>query len=464
MIWSPMPMDDRMVRFVAALRASGVRISMAESQDAVAAAQAMGVMDKRQFKTALATTLIKDRDDRLTFDKLFPIFFGSGSRSHPSAEDQLTPEQVEQLKAALSAMAAELREMLERLAQGRGFSQQELQRAAEQSGLSRARSMADQGWLARRMAQHLGLAQVLAEIQMLLNEMARMGTTGKDQADVQAFLEAGLNALAEDVRHFAGISLAERLPETEPLHLDDRPIMDIPFQNLTADEMDRLKEEVGRLAARLRTRAALRQKRGKGRRLDPKNTLRANLRHGNVPFVLVHRVRRRKARFTLICDVSTSMRPVVSFLLLLMYQVQAQVGRTNSFAFIDHMEDISQAFDGRRPELAVPEVLHRLPPGHYNTDLGRSLEGFFHEQLGSVDGRTTVIICGDGRNNYNPPREDLVEKLARRARKVVWFNPEPPAMWGTGDSDMPTYAPLVDAVFQVANLRQLSRAVEQLFV
>jgi uncharacterized protein with von Willebrand factor type A (vWA) domain len=258
------------------------------------------------------------------------------------------------------------------------------------------------------------------------------------------------------VRDFAGISLAERMRETVPQHLDDRPLMDIPFQNLSAGEIDRLKHEVSRLAARLRTRAALRQKRGKGRRLDPKSTLRANLRHGNVPFVLVHRVRRRRARFT-------SMRPVVSFLLLLMYQVQAQVGRTRSFAFIDHMEDISQAFEGQRPEHAVPEVLHRLPPGHYNTDLGRSLEGFFRDQLGAVDNRTTVIICGDGRNNYNPPRDDLIDQLARKARKLVWFNPEPPALWGTGDSDMPAYAPLADAVFQVANLRQLSQAVDQLF-
>ncbi len=457
-------MDDRMVKFVAALRAAGVRISLAESQDAFAATQAVGVMDRRRFRAALQTTLVKDRADRPAFDTLFPVYFGSGPRAMPSAEDQLTPEQIDLLRSALATLADELREMLERMLDGQGFSQQELDQAAERAGLSRARSMADQGWLARRMAQQLGLAQLMADIQMLLNQMAMVGTNPQDRADVQAFLEAGLANLQEQVQRQAGISLAERMRETVPQQLDDRPLMDIPFQNLSPDEIDRLKHEVSRLAARLRTRAALRQKRGKGRRLDPKSTLRANLRHGNVPFVLVHRVRRKKAHFTLICDVSTSMRPVVSFLLLLMYQVQAQVGRTRSFAFIDHMEDISQAFDGQRPELAVPEVLLRLPPGHYNTNLGRSLEGFFRDQLGGVDHRTTVIICGDGRNNYNPPRADLVGQLARKAHRLVWFNPEPPAYWGTGDSDMPAYAPRVHAVFQVANLRQLTRAVDQLFL
>jgi uncharacterized protein with von Willebrand factor type A (vWA) domain len=457
-------MDDRMVKFVAALRAAGVRISLAESQDAFAATRAVGVMDRAQFRTALLATLVKDRADRPAFDKLFPVYFGGGPKGLPNAEDHLTPEQIEQLRRALAQLAGELRQMLERMLEGQGFSHEELQQAAQQAGLDRAQTMADQGWLARRMAQQLGLAQIIDEIQMLLNEMALAGAQPQDQAETQAFLEAGLQSLQEQVRQFAGISLAEKMRESDPHQADDRPLMDVPFQNLSPHEMDLLQQEVGRLAARLRTRASLRQKRGKGRRLDPKSTLRANLRHGSVPFILAHKVRRRKARFTLICDVSTSMRPVVSFLLLLMYQVQAQVGRTRSFAFIDHMEDISGAFEGQRPELAVPAVLHRLPPGHYNTDLGHSLEGFFHDHLSVVDGRTTVIICGDGRNNYNPPRGDLIERLTRRARKVVWFNPEPPVMWGTGDSDMPGYARLVDDVCQVANLRQLTQAVDQLLV
>jgi hypothetical protein len=35
-------------------------------------------------------------------------------------------------------------------------------------------------------------------------------------------------------------------------------------------------------------------------------------------------------------------------------------------------------------------------------------------------------------------------------------------LWGTDDSDMLRYLPLMDAVFQVSNLRQLSQAVDRL--
>ena len=74
-----------------------------------------------------------------------------------------------------------------------------------------------------------------------------------------------------------------------------------------------------------------------------------------------------------------------------------------------------------------------------------------------------MIFVGDGRNNYNDPRLDLVSTVKSRARRVVWMNPEPPYMWGQGDSDMTAYAPLCDAVHEVATLQQLADAIDDLF-
>ncbi|MGH2628337.1 MAG: VWA domain-containing protein, partial [Anaerolineales bacterium] len=112
---------------------------------------------------------------------------------------------------------------------------------------------------------------------------------------------------------------------------------------------------------------------------------------------------------------------------------------------------------------AVRRVLRRLPPGHYNTDLGRCLEALVRDHPEAVSSRTTVVFCADARNNFRPPREDLLEQVARRAHRVVWFNPEAPHLWGTEDSDMLRYAPRVSAVRQVSNLRQLGDAIDRLF-
>ena len=148
----------------------------------------------------------------------------------------------------------------------------------------------------------------------------------------------------------------------------------------------------------------------------------------------------------------------------LLYQMQDQISKTQAFAFIDHLEFISPHFRGRPAGEAVREVLLRMPSGHYNTDLGNSLADFERHYLDTVDSRTTFILVGDGRNNYNNPRLDILERLARRSRRAIWLNPEAPALWGSGDSDMLLYAEKCDVILQVTNLTQLTSAVDRLLV
>src|SRR5690606_22108461 len=108
------------------------------------------------------------------------------------------------------------------------------------------------------------------------------------------------------------------------------------------------------------------------------------------------------------------------------------------------------------------KVLTENRPGYYNTDLGNSMNTFKRDYMGCVTSRTTVIILGDGRNNYNDPRCDIMADAQRRARRLLWFNPESPSPWGTGDSDMLQYAPLANGVYKVSNLRELATAVDKI--
>ncbi len=47
-------MEDRMIKFIAALRAEGVRVSLAESADAFLAVDDLGVLDRETFRLSLA--------------------------------------------------------------------------------------------------------------------------------------------------------------------------------------------------------------------------------------------------------------------------------------------------------------------------------------------------------------------------------------------------------------------------
>jgi uncharacterized protein with von Willebrand factor type A (vWA) domain len=98
--------------------------------------------------------------------------------------------------------------------------------------------------------------------------------------------------------------------------------------------------------------------------------------------------------------------------------------------------------------------------GH--SDYGMALETFWDRWGGQVRSRTSVIILGDGRNNYHASRAWVLTAIRQRARHLYWLNPEPAAAWDTGDSIMREYAPGCDLVFECRNLRQLRAFVEQL--
>jgi hypothetical protein len=455
-------MDDRIVQFIAGLRAAGVRVSLAESQDAALAVLSTGVHERRTFQAALRTTLIKDHADAAVFNELFPLYFSAGAPPLTSVSDVLTPDERQLLRAALQALAGDIQELLRRMLQGMRPSEEEVQAALESSGLNRARGLNDRRRLSRRVQRSVGMDDLMRQIEALLDKLAELGMSLEAQRRLKQALLDNAGSLERQIDQLVGSGLAERLAQDQPDPTREDRLLERPFEDLSPDEADALRKQVTRMASRLRTRSALRMRRGKGHELDVKATLRRDLRTNGVPFEIIHRRHRLKSRFTILCDVSTSMRPTVEFLLLLVYQLQDQVSRTRSFAYIDHIEEISAAFDAQRPEYAIPEVLQRMPPGHYNTDLGCSLEQFVHDHLDAVDRRTTLIVCSDGRNNYNDPRFDLIERLARRARQTVWFDPEPPDRWALGDSDMPGYIPHVNAVHQVSNLRQLGEAVDQL--
>gem|GEM_PF-18782 len=461
--------DQRIVEFIAGLRAAGVRISLAESADAFRAVENIGVMEREQFRVALRTTLIKDAVDIPHFEKLFPIYFGSGGPPLFDPNRELSPDDMQKLKDALRDLLGDqnkLRQLFKYLLEGMNPTREEMEQLGNRAGVPLARHPQQQQWLTRRMLRQLGMDEEFNELMaQLIQKLEAMGMSRETLRRLGQIAEENLRRLEEQFEAYVGAQIAQNAAkdsrERQPLRGPD--LMHRSFSALSEREIAELRHQVRRLAARLRSRAALRQRRGKRGVLDAKRTIRANLRHANVPIELKHKRRHLKPKLVLICDVSTSVRPVVEFMLRLVYELQDQIHSTHSFVFIDDIVEVSAEFAQHRPEIAVERVLEANPPGYYNTNLGYSLEHFFKEYLDTVDHRTTVIILGDGRNNYLDPRLDVFQEIKKRARRIVWLNPEHPQLWGTGDSDMRQYLPYCDAAHHVGNLAQLAEAIDRLF-
>ncbi|MBK9008761.1 MAG: VWA domain-containing protein [Anaerolineae bacterium] len=451
-----------MLQLISALRASGVRVSLAESAEAFSAVDIMGIQDREEFRLSLRATLVKDLKDIPVFDKLFPLFFGTGTPpmmgGNPS--DDMTPEEAQMLADALRQYTENLRQRMQRLMSGDQLSRAELEALGQMVGLNQMDDLRYQNWMAQRMMRALAFPEVREALKELMEQLQQMGMSRDRVEQMRNMIQENLQGMREQIEQFAGERIAENMSE-RPCGEGVDNLINRPFHALSDADKKVLQNEVKRLAAMLRTRIALRQKRAKSGQLDPKATIRANLKYHGVPMEIKHKDRVRKPKIVVICDISTSMRFCSELMLSFLFALQGQVRKTHAFAFIDHLESISEDFSGSNADEAIASVLWRMPSGSYNTDLGWSLNDFQSEYMDTLNGQTTLIVVGDGRNNYYDPRLDIFSTMSRRAARTIWLNPEPPYLWH-GDSDMPKYAPMCNNVLKVSNLRELAEAVDSL--
>lgn len=457
-------MDETIIQFITALRNRDIRVSLAESADALKAIEKMGIKSRDHFRISLRSTLIKSKEDIQVFEQIFPLFFGAGQPPpFQNPAQSLTPEEAAMITQALQEFTRHLRKLLENLLNGQPMSHRELKQIALALNLEQINDPRYQKWVSHKLQQFLQFPDLRQAIEDLMQLLQEMGMDRQKVEQIQAAMLANEQSLRQQLQQFAGQQIAENLSQQKP-HDPLHNLYHRPFHSLSEEEMRQLRKEVQRLAAILRTRLALRLKHAKSGQLDAKATLRANLKHGSVPFNIKHRSHILKPKIVVLCDISTSMRYCTELMLSLLYSIQGQIRKSHAFAYISDLEYISPYFEARQPAAALGEIMDQMPAGHYNTDLGNSLSTFQHNYVDTVDTRTTLIVVGDARNNYHDPNLETFRGIARRSRRAIWLNPEPPALWGSGDSDMLKYLPHCTQVFQASNLSQLAAAIDQLLL
>ena len=85
-------MEHVLQDLIAALRGSGVRISVSESIDAMNALRLMGYDNRQILKTSLSATLAKSRHDKALFDSCFDRFYSLDDFIDPETNSCSTPD------------------------------------------------------------------------------------------------------------------------------------------------------------------------------------------------------------------------------------------------------------------------------------------------------------------------------------------------------------------------------------
>jgi uncharacterized protein len=465
-------MEDRIVEFANVLRRNGVRVSLSENIDAFRALRLIGIRDPSLFRNALRATLVKRASDVKPFEELFDFFFlGIGPaidalERRTMEELGLTPEQfqkmLERIQKLLKEMEGELSSLTRALLTGdRGELERLLREAANQEeGGSSDRFRLTPYTL---MAARLQMDRVHSEVERFNAMLQILAEGGEDLHNVMRYLDERMRDLTRLLREI--IQQEQRKRGVEPNDHNQRSsFADKSFSFYTEDDIRRMNEAVARLAQRLKNRLSVRRKKAVRGRFDVKATLRRNLQYGGVPFhVELDRRKKTKPQVMILCDISDSVLNASRFMLQFVYSVQDLYAKVRSFVFVSDLGEVTKLFEEEELHRAVETALKGdVIDVFSHSNFGRAFELFFKDYFPSVTSKTTVLIIGDGRNNYNRPNEWVLREIQWKAKQLIWLNPESRMTWGVGDSEMPRYVPYCDVAEECRNINQLYKVVDMI--
>ena len=415
---------QRLTDFIRALRRARIRISPAETLESLAAAECVGYAHRQQFKDALGATLAKSAADKRIFSRVFEAFFHFDTVSATLAED----------------VAAINRRFV---AAGRTARVDQIQ-VFTQKGLYTNRLLQAMGFdetqqTLHRLEQSTDPA-MLRQAEQMREQLAHLRTQARGFVEQQFLLYADSD----------GSALRENLLRT------------VNLAHIEKHHLEAIRQLIRRMAQKLKAARSTRARRSKMRQLDVAKTLRYNTRFDNHLFSLKWKTKKpTKPQVFAVCDVSGSVAAYARFMLMFLLALGDVLPKMRAFAFSARLYEVTAELQGQdQPAEAINEVLHRCAGG--STDYGRAFGDFCELALTDLNAQSTLIILGDGRNNGGDARTDLLRRLAERAGRVLWLNPEPESSWGHGDSEIEAYRRHCHQVSVCNSLQHLERIISRL--
>jgi hypothetical protein len=469
--------QKKLLEFANLLRKSGIRVSVAEAIDAFTALDELSLDEREVFRDALRASMVKRSEDIGTYDQLFDLFWSGFHDNLRDAFDGATQglegkfDLDQLLKALQEGMAnlppgeldlSELARAL--LTQDLASLEKMIREAAEGAGVARIENLLQIGFFSRRVMERMNAEGAAQELRDLAGRLQAAGMSEGQAQALQELIERLLEALRKAVRN-----LTERELQKQNFDYMEKfrreTLIEKSFYHLTEEEVRQMREVVNRLAQRIKNVLSIRRRRLQKGKLDLHQTLRRNMARGGVPFELSFKQRKKdRPKLVILCDVSSSVANVSRFMLQFVYSLQECFTKIRSFVFVAELGEVTQVFRDNDISDAIEKALDGgdVINVYTRSNFGYAFHHFWQNFMASIDKRTTVLVLGDARNNYNDPRAWCLRDVHHKAKNLVWLNPESPGAWGFGDSVMDKYLPYCDIAEECRNLRQLSKVVDRL--
>ena len=445
-------MVDFLRDFIHILRSSDLRVSTSESIDAMNVVSEIGLEDRSLLKHSLSFSLAKTLREKEIFSECFDNFF---EENYMNLNQDKLPEKNNEKDSEINDPDAldKNENSLEELYNNsdRTSLMTAMALAARDANLQDIRLFTQVGMFTRKIFDEMGLEKLNNDI----FQASREGNSKREE-DLKNIREN----LRLEIREYIENQVKLRTSNTGKQLREDA----LSQMRLTqADKADYkiMSGIIKKMARRLISVHSRRKRKSQRGLLDIRSTIRANQEYDGILFETVwKKTKVDRPKIVALCDVSGSVANVSRFFLMFLHSLTEILPNVRTFAFSNKAGEVTDLFENKDIEVAAAETL--LLNGGGSTDYGQAfvdLEGLLEN---NIDRKTTVIVLGDARSNYGDPRCDVLKTIQEKSKRILFLNPEPKSVWGTGDSEMLRFVPYCSKSKVCSSLFDLERVVDDM--
>jgi uncharacterized protein with von Willebrand factor type A (vWA) domain len=462
---APHGIPGHLVGFVEALRGQGISVGPSETVDAGRVMSVLGLGDREVLREGIACAVLRRPDHRDAYDAMFDLWFPAalGARAVELIDDDDDPG----LPDDIEALRAQLVELLSAQDDpGSGDAQLEAMVARIVEAYGRYNSSRGPSYSSYQALKAMALDQL--EARLLAGLLAPYGEepTPTQEQIAKAIASQRISQIRKMVEAETKRRTAEQLGRDHvTMYGIPQLSVNVEFLRASGEQLRQMRRVVAPLARTLATRLAARRRRSRAGQIDLRKTLRKSMSTGGVPIeVVMRKPRPARPELVVLCDVSGSVAGFSHFTLLLVHALSQQFSRVRVFAFIDTTDEVTHLF-GPDADLALAIQQITRESGVYtrdgHSDYGHAFASFTDKYPTVLSPRSSLLVLGDGRNNYRNPETDLLHRMVTESRHAHWLNPEPKHLWGSGDSAVPRYQDVI-TMHECRSAKQLAAVIDGL--
>ena len=445
-------MVDFLRDFIHILRSSDLRVSTSESIDAMNVVSKIGFNNKSLLRDSLSFSLAKTLREKEIFNECFDNFFKENymNLKHNELPQEKFEEDIELEELNnLEKKQKNLEELYKNSDKTSLMTAMAL--ASRDANLQDIKLFTQVGMFTRKIFDEMGLETLNNDI----FQASRQGNTERESE-----LKNIRESLRLEIRDYVENQVKLRTTNAGK-QLREDALSQMRLTQADKSDYQIMSGIIKKMARRLISVHSRRKRKSQRGMLDIRSTIRANQEYDGILFETIwKKTKVDRPKIVALCDVSGSVANVSRFFLMFLHSLTEILPNVRTFAFSNKAGEVTDLFENKDIEVAAAETL--LLYGGGATDYGQAfvdLEGLLEN---NIDRKTTVIILGDARSNYGDPRCDVLKTIQEKSKRILFLNPEPKSVWGTGDSEMLRFVPYCSKSKVCSSLFDLERVVDDM--